>query len=137
MELYERPQNLFVAQFIGSPKMNVLSAHVDGKSIAVENGSRFSLAGPAPAELSKIGFRPEDISLVKDGEGHLSGTIEVVERLGSDTFAYVSVTPNSVITVRAIGNVAAIAAGQKVGLALDLSRLHLFAPDGLTIVRPF
>ena len=136
MELYEHPANLFVAQFIGSPKMNVLSAHVDGKSIAVENGSRFALTGGAPAGLSKIGFRPEDISLVKDGKGHLSGTVDVVERLGSDTFAYVSVAPNSIITVRAVGNVAAIAAGQKVGLALDLSRLHLFAADGQTIERP-
>jgi multiple sugar transport system ATP-binding protein len=136
MELYEHPANLFVAQFIGSPKMNVLSAQVEGRSIAVENGSRFALAGPAATDLSKIGFRPEDISLVKDGEGQLSGTVDVVERLGSDTFAYVSVSPNSIITVRAVGNVAAIAAGQKVGLALDLSRLHLFAADGQTIVRP-
>ncbi len=136
MELYEHPANLFVAQFIGSPKMNVLSAHVDGKSIAFENGSRFVLPGSAPSGLAKIGFRPEDISLVKDGKGQLSGTVDVVERLGSDTFAYVSVAPNSVITVRAVGNVAAIAAGQKVGLALDLSRLHLFADDGQTIIRP-
>jgi multiple sugar transport system ATP-binding protein len=134
MDLYEHPANLFVAQFIGSPKMNVLDAHVEGQSIAVENGSRFALAGTVPSGISKIGFRPEDISLKKDEEGHLRGIVDVVERLGSDTFAYVTVAPNKVVTVRAVGNVAAIAAGQKVGLALDLSRLHMFAADGLTIV---
>ncbi len=133
MELYEHPANLFVAQFIGSPKMNVLDAGPAGKAIVTEKGGRVALKRPAPAGLAKIGFRPEDISFAKAGKGHLSGTVEVVERLGSDTFAYVSTDPDKVITVRTVGNAAAIVAGQKVGLTLDLDRLHMFAADGTAI----
>ena len=133
MELYERPANLFVAQFIGSPKMNVLTAQAEGKNISTASGGRIALGKGAPHGLAKVGFRPEDISFAKQGKGHLSGTVEVVERLGSDTFAYVAVDPQHIVTVRTVGNAAAIAAGQKVGLNLDLQRLHMFADDGSVI----
>jgi multiple sugar transport system ATP-binding protein len=131
MELYEHPANLFVAQFIGSPKMNVLPSRADGAAIAIENAGRIAWPRTAPAH---VGFRPENISLVSEEQGHLRGIVEVVERLGSDTFAYVAVDRLEAVTVRAVGNVASMKAGQKVGLALDLNRLHLFAADGKTIL---
>ncbi len=133
MELYQRPANLFVAQFIGSPKMNVLPAHSDGAAIVFGNGGRIDGAKAAPAGLTHAGFRPEDISLVSAGTGHLLGTVDIVERLGSDTFAYVTVGSLETVTVRTIGNVTSVQAGQKVGLTLDLNRLHLFAADGASI----
>jgi multiple sugar transport system ATP-binding protein len=133
MELYEHPANLFVAQFIGSPKMNVLDAHVEGQSIIFANGGKINLGRAAPQGLTKVGFRPEEISFAKEGQGHLRGTVDVVERLGSDTFAYVSVDPSHIVTVRAVGNAAGIAAGQRVGLTLNLDRLHMFAADGAAI----
>ena len=134
MELYEHPANLFVAQFIGSPKMNVLPSRADGAAIAIENAGRIAWPRTAPAQVTHVGFRPENISLVSEELGHLRGTVEVVERLGSDTFAYVAVDRLDAVTVRAVGNVASMKAGQKVGLALDLNRLHLFAADGKTIL---
>jgi multiple sugar transport system ATP-binding protein len=136
MELYEHPANLFVAQFIGSPKMNVLDARSEGQSILFANNSRINLGRAAPQGLAKAGFRPEEISFAKKGQGHLSGTVDVVERLGSDIFAYVAVDPSHVITVRAVGNAAAIAVGQRVGLNLNLDRLHMFGADGTTITLP-
>ena len=134
MELYEHPANLFVAGFIGSPKMNVLPSRADGAAIAIENAGRIAWPRTAPAHVTYVGFRPENISLVSEELGHLRGTVEVVERLGSDTFAYVAVDRLAAVTVRAVGNVASMKAGQKVGLALDLNRLHLFAADGTTIL---
>ncbi len=130
MELYERPANLFVAQFIGSPKMNVVSASADGKAIRLENGGQIAIRKFAPAGVSHVGFRPEDITLVSPSKGHLRGTVDVLERLGSDTFAYVVVGQSKIITVRTPGNVSGTAVGQEVGLTLDLTRLHLFDGQG-------
>ena len=132
MELYEHPANLFVAQFIGSPKMNVVDAKPVEGGIAITGGGTLAHANPSSA-LVKVGARPEDISLVPAGEGQLQGTVDVVERLGSDTYAYVAVENIGVLTVRIVGNAAAIAVGQKTGLALAADRVHLFGADGKTI----
>ncbi len=77
----------------------------------------------------------EDIALVGDAAGDVRGTIDVVERLGSDTFAYVAVEELGILTVRIVGNAAAMAVGQPVGLKLDPARLHLFSADGKTITK--
>jgi multiple sugar transport system ATP-binding protein len=133
MELYEHPANLFVAQFIGSPKMNVVAATPVAGGIAIA-GTPGTLAYPdPPAGLVRLGSRPEDIRLVAPGEGELQGTVDVVERLGSDTYAYVAVDNVGVLTVRIVGNAAAIAVGQKTGLGLAADRVHLFDAGGKTI----
>ena len=99
MELYEHPVNRFVAGFIGSPKMNVLPSRADGAAIAIENAGRIAWPRTAPAHVTHVGFRPENISLVSEELGHLRGTVEVVERLGSDTFAYVAVDRLAAVTI--------------------------------------
>ncbi|HTJ58552.1 MAG TPA: ABC transporter ATP-binding protein [Devosiaceae bacterium] len=132
MELYERPANLFVAQFIGSPKMNVMAAAVRDGGIAI-TGARGFVPQSVPANLAKIGARPEDIALAPESQGHLQGKIDVVERLGSDTFAYVVVENVGVLTVRIVGNAASVAVGQNVGLVFSADRLHLFDVDGKAI----
>jgi len=71
LELYEHPANLFVAGFIGSPKMNFVSGEAAGE--------------PAVATL---GVRPEHLRIGRDGEGW-PGSVSVAEHLGSDTFLYV------------------------------------------------
>ncbi len=121
LELYERPANLFVAQFIGSPKMNVLPAQVAGMSLA-----------HMPAGAAHIGIRPEDISLSAPGEGHLDGRIDVVERLGSDTFAYVALADGSLVTVRAPRNSSA-AMGDRIGMQFQLDRIHAFDQSGMSL----
>ncbi len=135
MELYEHPANLFVAQFIGSPKMNVVPARPGGNAITVGKGGQIAFASGAPAGVTGLGIRPEDIALVGDAAGDVRGTIDVVERLGSDTFAYVAVEELGILTVRIVGNAAAMAVGQPVGLKFDPARLHLFSADGKTITK--
>jgi multiple sugar transport system ATP-binding protein len=135
MELYEHPANLFVAQFIGSPKMNVMPAGATAAGIAI-TGTPGAVAVPnPPAEVAEIGIRPEDIALLPAGQGDLPGTVDVVERLGSDTYAYVVVDNVGVLTVRIVGNAADTAIGQKVGLKFDPARLHLFDANGKVIGR--
>src|SRR5689334_22703178 len=76
LELYERPANLFVAGFIGSPKMNFV-----GGNSAQRHGA------------TTIGVRPEHLKISRDGAGGWQGTIAVAEHLGSDTFLYVDAGP--------------------------------------------
>ena len=115
IELYERPDNLFVAGFIGSPKMNLISGGV---------ASEF--------EASTIGVRPEHIS-VSQQSGRWSGTVKVAEHVGSDTFLYVTVEAIGDVTVRVVGEVGGVAAGSTVHLTPDPARIHRFGKDGKAI----
>ena len=119
-ELYENPGNLFVAQFIGSPKMNVFDAALPGL--------RYS----APAGADKLGIRPEHISLGASGTGDLDGTVDVLEYLGSDTFVIVDCGAAGKLTVRVPGD-AARRPGQDCGLEFENGRVHAFDGQGLAL----
>ncbi|MGV1794478.1 ABC transporter ATP-binding protein [Rhizobium sp. A37_96] len=123
LDLYERPANLFVAQFIGSPKMNILPARLGGISMPGASG-----------EATHIGIRPEDIYIAEDGKGHLDAKVEVVERLGSDTFAYVALKDGDLITIRAPRDAAA-AVGQQIRIGFQENRVHAFDAHGMAIGR--
>jgi multiple sugar transport system ATP-binding protein len=97
-ELYERPANLFVAQFIGSPKMNILPCTTDGGSYTVQGGRGGAYRGDEDAV--QLGIRPEHITLGAPGDGQCDGTIDVVEYLGADSFLVVDCGPLGQITVR-------------------------------------
>src|SRR6201997_1321944 len=85
LELYERPANLFVAGFIGSPKMNFVTGEVAGEPGA-----------------ATIGVRPEHLKVDGEGQGW-PGTVSAAEHLGSDTFLYVDAGPIGQLTARYIG----------------------------------
>jgi multiple sugar transport system ATP-binding protein len=114
LELYERPANLFVAGFIGSPKMNFIS----GDAARQYNAAT-------------IGVRPEHLRIDRDGQGW-PGTVTVAEHLGSDTFLYVDAGKIGTLTVRYVGELD-LAAGDPVSLAPDPSRVHRFGEDGNSI----
>jgi multiple sugar transport system ATP-binding protein len=115
LELYERPANLFVAGFIGSPKMNFVPGDAAGE--------------PGVATL---GIRPEHLRIGKEGEGGWPGTVSVAEHLGSDTFLYVDAGKLGTLTVRAIGEFG-LKAGDRVWLSPDPARLHRFDKEGEVI----
>jgi multiple sugar transport system ATP-binding protein len=110
MELYNRPKNLFVAGFIGSPAMNFLPAHIDGDVVKLPFGDvhipdalRARLqAGPGGGHNGVIaGLRPddfEDAALVQDeGTGTTFRTkIDVLESMGSEFYAYFTVEAEQV-----------------------------------------
>ncbi|MCY4151783.1 MAG: ABC transporter ATP-binding protein [Aestuariivita sp.] len=131
-ELYERPGNLFVAQFIGSPKMNVVPCQVSNNQFTLP-GHR---SGPAPAAANTaathIGTRPEHITVVADGQGHCSGEVEVSEYLGADVMLFVQCDQLGLLTVRHVGDTD-VRAGQRVGLQFDESRTHFFNQAGLAL----
>jgi multiple sugar transport system ATP-binding protein len=114
LELYSRPDNLFVAGFIGSPKMNL----IDGAE-AEKRGAH------------TIGIRPEHLHLSKD-PGDWKGTVGVAEHLGSDTFLHVRVDGVGLITARADGEFG-VHHGDTVYLTPEPQKLHRFGADGLAL----
>lgn len=119
--LYERPDNLFVAQFIGSPKMNVIALPCDGLR---EDG--------APLSAAHLGIRPEAISIGPKGEGALDGVVDVAEYLGADIFLIVDCGAAGQLTVRTDGE-SALRPGDEVGLSFTPEKRHFFDADGLAI----
>jgi multiple sugar transport system ATP-binding protein len=114
LELYHAPRNLFVAGFIGSPKMNL----IDGNAASQHNATT-------------IGIRPEHIDVVESGPWQ--GTVGVAEHLGSDTFLHVHGTGLAeTITVRATGEIS-LRHGDKVNLAPREDQIHRFDAQGLRI----
>ncbi|WP_171123928.1 MULTISPECIES: ABC transporter ATP-binding protein [unclassified Ruegeria] len=126
-ELYERPANLFVAQFIGSPKMNVLPCTVAWDQFRLENGG----SGPfdRTGEATRLGIRPEHISVVEPGTGHSDGVVEVVEYLGADMFIIVDCGTEEKVTVR-LGGDTEIKAGAQIGLHFAPEKLQFFDGEG-------
>ena len=130
LDLYDRPANMFVAGFIGSPGMNFLPATVEkaGKVDAVlSDGQKLRLPDGLPlkdGDAITIGLRPEHIRLADDGA--LRGEVVVVEPLGLSTQFYVKLA-NQQLCVFAMGR-AGVKPGDTVRLAADPAALHLFDP---------
>ncbi|MEN0000448.1 MAG: TOBE domain-containing protein, partial [Pseudomonadota bacterium] len=115
IDLYRAPKNIFVAGFIGSPKMNFIEGEEAGKHNA-----------------KTIGIRPEHIDVVAKG-GAWKGTVGVAEHLGSDTFFHVHDTGLAeTLTVRAVGNVA-LNHGDTISLNPRVEEMHRFDEKGLRI----
>ena len=115
LELYREPRNLFVAGFIGSPRMNFIE-------------------GPEAAKYDAhtIGIRPEHIA-VAEGDGAWSGVVGVAEHLGSDTFFHIHETGLAeTITVRADGEVG-FNHGDRITLSPRTDMIHRFDASGLRI----
>ncbi len=115
LDLYRNPRNLFVAGFIGSPKMNLLTGEEAERRGAVT-----------------MGIRPEHIA-ASPTEGAWRGTVGVSEHLGSDTFFHVHLEGrNEPVTVRAGGEVS-MHHGDTIHLTPDERRIHRFDAQGLRI----
>ncbi len=131
--LYEQPDNLFVAQFIGSPKMNVFGCTTEGETFQLpQQGSGFFKPHAAGRKAIKLGIRPEHIAVTEVGQGHCTGVVEVAEYLGSDTFLYVSCDHLGTLTVRTTGT-APDHKGETVGLHFDEDHTHFFDDQDLAI----
>jgi len=111
LELYRSPANLFVAGFIGSPRMNLIEG-----APAVAHGA------------ATIGIRPEHFA-ISTTSGEWKGTVGVAEHLGSDTFIHVHTDGQGTVNVRADGEIA-VSHGDTVYLTPDARRIHRFDTNG-------
>ena len=121
-DLYENPSNLFVAQFIGSPKMNIFSASTPGLSYPVPNGT------------DQLGIRPEHITLSQAGTGHVDGVVDVIEYLGSDTFIILDCGLYGRLTAR-VNGATDFNPGDTCGLNFQNQRVHYFNDKGSSLPR--
>ncbi len=118
-ELYETPDNVFVAQFIGSPKMNLMPC---------KTSDGFTKQPTQKSGAVQLGIRPEHIAITEAGAGHCDGTVQVSEYLGADFFHYVDCGPLGLLTVRTPGAFEDIE-GKTVGLTFEQDNLHFFGRD--------
>jgi ABC-type sugar transport system ATPase subunit len=138
MDLYKKPANLFVAGFIGSPKMNFLSASTghhqnDELTLILADNKMVRVKMPPPTKVSTgtaltIGIRPEHLIICAPGSGDVDGTVMVAERLGGETYFHVQVQDKSVV-VKVNGD-ASVHVGERIGLSIDASQIHLFDNSG-------
>ncbi len=129
-ELYNAPKNLFVASFIGSPKMNLLKGNSSGSVIDLPG------FGSLPAQLEQggvtVGIRPEHLHINQPGDVEVEGSITLVEYLGSELFVYVALPDGSTLLAQAPGN-AKYTRGDKVRLSFRASDAHFFDTNGLRV----
>ena len=131
MELYERPASLFVAQFIGAPPMNILPCVVRGGQAMFGEIALMAVSSPDGAEVS-VGIRPEHVVVGDPQTTPLRGVVELVERLGAETLAHVSiVSERKMFTVIArVPEGKAPKDGEAVSLDAQHRRLTLFDAGG-------
>jgi multiple sugar transport system ATP-binding protein len=144
LELYNRPDNRFVAGFIGSPQMNFLSGRIAavreaGAHIALDaapnaaSDAALPLRGSSAAvqQPIRLGIRPEHVMLgaAAAGSMHLTATIDRIEQLGAASFLYCSLESGEPLTVHAAGQVKH-ASGEQVTVNLPITDTHLFDASG-------
>ncbi|NYJ02808.1 multiple sugar transport system ATP-binding protein [Nocardioides thalensis] len=137
LALYDRPANLFVAGFIGSPAMNLLSGKTAGDGAAVVDGFELPIPRSAAAASSgavTLGVRPEAWRVAENGEQGYPVKVAVVEELGADAFLYgtpagVSDQPTEGVLPQIVARLEGrqdLQRGQEVRLVADPTRVHIF-----------
>ncbi len=127
LELYDRPANKFVAQFIGTPQMNV----VDTAELPGLGG----IVGATKAPDGFIGVRPENVLVKPDGAGALKGKVELIESLGADTLIYTRVGDKAkgVQLIARQNTRTQLRPGDPVGLDIAAHSFHLFDRQGQAV----
>jgi ABC-type sugar transport system ATPase subunit len=148
LDLYNAPANLFVAGFIGSPKMNFLAASVvgrrdDGVEVRLDDGTVLALprdaGGAGDGDRLTLGIRPEHL-VISDDSGGAGGTgnglhprarvaVNLTEPLGGESFVYGSLQSGEPITIKQPGQIF-IKAGAMIAVSIDPALCHLFDGEG-------
>ncbi|MFV0431827.1 MAG: ABC transporter ATP-binding protein [Alphaproteobacteria bacterium] len=135
MELYHHPDNCFAAQFIGSPKMNLLDSEIKAvgegnMTVSLPDGNDITIpVDTAQAKIGdrvKLGIRPEHCAFGDDAEGiHMKVKVDVSERLGGETFLYGTYGDGKNIVMKASG-ADRTERGSKLEVKLDPRRCYVF-----------
>ena len=117
MDLYHKPNSRFVAEFIGSPAMNVFAPGTNLRDLDLT------------AEAAFIGCRPEHVEIRPTGQGQTDAEVKVKEQLGGESLLYLNIAGGSDLVARVDGD-DATTVGQSVGLHFPKDRLHQFDSAG-------
>jgi multiple sugar transport system ATP-binding protein len=137
LEIYSRPANIFVAQFVGSPAMTLVPAQmVDGGELAMLKIGDGTVVQTQvrPDRLAqranlRLGLRPEAVRVGGRGKGSTKGKVELVERLGERTLIYARLSDGQPITAEDEGS-SGVKISDEVSLRIDGAAAHVFDADG-------
>ncbi|MCP5233963.1 MAG: TOBE domain-containing protein [Zoogloeaceae bacterium] len=141
LDLYHHPVNKFVAGFMGSPNMNFLETtieQVEAESVTVGLPGGGTVSVPVKGGKAKVGdkatlgVRPEHLIEGGGGDGEVSGTVLVVERLGGGTLIYARLTDDQTISAQIDGD-SAIKVDDTIKLGIRNETCHVFTADGLAL----
>jgi multiple sugar transport system ATP-binding protein len=144
MELYEHPDNLFVAGFIGSPKMNFLQAEIIEANehmakVKIANGDsiecRLNAARGKPGDKVTLGIRPEHLGPYLGGPNRIHATVTFVESLGSSTQAYCDFPGTQEPLSYTMSGNSRTRGGDLLELGVDVGLCYLFDSEGKAFVR--
>ncbi len=147
LELYHNPCNLFVASFIGSPKMNFFRATIvacgqSESKIKLECGTELTVcndtSSASAGDKVTLGIRPQDV-LKKDsndtGKNWITGTIETIERLGNESFVYMKHPDIHEAFIARIEDSMRRECGSEFRVGVPAENCHLFDADGKALKR--
>ncbi|MEM1005773.1 MAG: sn-glycerol-3-phosphate ABC transporter ATP-binding protein UgpC [Pseudomonadota bacterium] len=120
MQLYHAPSSRFVAEFIGSPAMNVFAPGDMVRDLEIHPDTAF------------VGCRPEHLELLPEGEGNANATVRVQEQLGGESLLYLTLTEQNEVVARVDGD-DQTPVGKVVGIRIPENRLHQFDAAGRAI----
>jgi multiple sugar transport system ATP-binding protein len=141
LDLYNAPANLFVAGFIGAPRMNLLPVKVRSsgpKDVTVDGAGGLSATVAVEGTSLKagdgatLGIRPHDIELANGGDGSVEARIVLAEALGPETVVHATLTGGEKI-VAVLKRQSVDTQGQSIRLTLPPERMHLFDAAGLRV----
>jgi multiple sugar transport system ATP-binding protein len=130
-DIYDRPATTFVAQLVGSPRINLVeAAREDGTLCVVDSAIRLPLPeGDGPPTSFLLGVRPEDIRLHSEGE--FPGEILLTEPLGVETILYIKTGEKTLLCL--VPGMTTVQVGDQVRFNIIRERLHFFGMDGVRI----
>ena len=126
-EVYSRPASVFVATFVGSPKMNIIDGKLDGSTFTSQAGPAWPFASGHNGEVS-LGFRPEDVELVPDPAGN--ARVDLVELLGPRAVVTVSIQGMKLVSVVEAAKLGQLEPGTAIRVEFSPADAHIF--DGQT-----
>ena len=127
-DIYDRPATTFVAQLVGTPRINLVNAAREDGKLLIQNSS-LHLPAPAGSDLPgelQLGIRPEDV--VFDAEGQFSGKIVLKEPLGVQTVIHIRSGEQSLLSL--IPGMTDLRIGDEIRFNIHNDRLHCFGLDG-------
>ena len=144
LELYNRPANRFVAEFIGSPPMNFLPVQVKTPLLITQGQFRLTLSDIWLSALQHydgrsllLGIRPEHLSIGLPAPKNLQVRVEIVEALGNETYLLVRLTDSATSTLQLrISPDKTVRIGEELWLSLAADKIHLFAPETGRAIAP-
>ena len=132
-KLYNYPKNLFVAEFIGTPKMNILNCIKKEGHIYLDKNKKTNIRTKKES-IFTLGIRPDNIEICKSEKNILSGHIKFCEYLGSEQYVYVDCGINDKLIIVKLDSNIKVVLSEKIGLKFNSKYVHFFSEDGLRLI---